>query len=85
MRRLQFLVSMLLCCGLAVGIGLVACGNEEVCEDICTRFEQCDPGGSRSECLDECNDVDDSCYDCASNCLAVPCFLFEPCLEACCP
>ncbi len=49
MRRLRFLFYVLLCCGLAIGVGLVACGEDDtLCETFCKYRADClsDDSGS---------------------------------------
>ncbi len=101
MRRLSFLFSMVVCCGLAVGGGLVACEGEAPiggekglnCGLLCAKALGCWDDDVPDvedyiDCLVMCNTASTECRECAADCsLDLPCEEYEECMDRCpnCP
>ncbi len=92
MRRLGFLLSVIVCCGLAIGIGLVACGDEDSldCNAVCLKDMICDGDGIEGflSCVNGCNTAPQDCKDCVKDCdLNMSCSAFDACKRLCpnCP
>ncbi len=99
MRRLKFLLSMVLCCGLVVGGGLVACDGENTpggekgfdCATFCIKAVSCWEDVEADDylgCLVQCSTVPMDCRECAEDCnQGLPCEDFNACLDSCptCP
>ncbi len=84
MKSWNLLLSLMLCCFLWVGFGLIGCGGGSggggenpkkagVCDDYCSWADSCeamDPGETIASCVDWCIDepLNDECIECADNC-----------------